>query len=1583
MVDKADAAYQAATQIKTATQLFQVVQESIGSMWAQAFTLILGDFEQSKELWGKVGDVVLGIVDGISEKFLGALRIWSEEGGRPAIIDGFSNAFDGLLKVLKRVTRAFGQVFPDNAGSSLVSLSKAFEAFTKNLIPSKDTLFDIRRIFTGVFAVLHIGVSIISGVAKAFAAFFGALFEGTGQARGGIFELLGDIGHILKRFDMFLTEGGRLTNFLAGIGKVAGTALRPVLAVLGFLVVAIVKVVQLGAKAFAPLLDVIGAFGSAISDSVSDGVAAFAPLIDIVHMVRDAFGELGEGGSTGKLIAIVHDIRNTFLDMVDNVLAGLERITAPIEGLSGFFGGLRDSVADAKTSIGDMYSDLNSQGASIGTPLVEGIRKIKEAAADALQAVKDALADFQSVFQTGGDSASSFADSITSNVTGSVGDLGGAADRAAGFAESISSNVTGSFTDLAGAADKARDSTTGVYDNFTNSTPVAASVDNTTSIFERLMGVLSSAGNTIKTIAGFIGDALGFMFDKLSNIPFPDDALEWAAVLNTLISGALIKRLFFSKGLLGTFKDTMQEVGQSMSKTFGELGDTLKTMQNGIKAEMIRNIAIAVALLAASIAVFAYIPKEKLAQGVGGMVFTFTALAAMLLTISKINAKLKFSVIAAGLVAMASAVAILVAAVAAMGYLPIEVLQQGLTGMAAVMTGLVAAMIAMSGVGGKLASAGAAMVLAATAINIIVLAILALGKIPIEVLQQGLTGLAAGLTILTVSMLLLSGIAGRIIGAGAAMVLMAVALDLVIGAIIGLGSIELETMTQGLDGLQRVLLLMTISLLALSVAGPAVMGAGAAMLMLSGALLVLAGVIGFLGALPMEVISRGLYALAAGLAVLLISALLAMSVLPGLAALTAIISAIGVAMLATGAGFFLFATGLALIAAVGTAAFAVITVAIGAFIALLPSIAVQMAAAFVSFLQAIALAAPKIRKAMAVIMINLLQTVEDTIPKLMKVFGLLIEAGLTVVATYIARYVLLGVAIVLAILEGLAENIPKMIDAAYDIAYAFIDGMGKRATDLANAGADAFIEMLNGLTEAIETKGPQIRQAMKDFAAALAAELKAAWDDFAPDLSMPDIHLPKFLGGEGNGRLKLDPLEIGGYEVKAKADPLVEALEATGIQVALAIDGAVRLMVGALSGPLYDLATSSKASRFAANKNTVVATERETAAATAEETASSMLSDAQGMKKGKKGTPAAKKRAKAIQRAEEAAKKARAQRKLADAAARKAAEQQIKADYEEAQSRDAIQYKDDPAGLGDAKSQLGQDLADQSASLQASAEAKAAEAKRLTELAKTDKKNAKKYMDQARQLRKDAASETAQAMQLSVQAIDAQTAAVNAYAAARRLAAQDAVAAMADIREQQRLEEEQRAWEKQFASVADTSADPNEVTKETMLNARIKETQAKATAAQDELGRQLAIGEALAAKLAADPNYAPTEDELLAAEKAAAEAAKQAAIVTASLDAVAQDQQALEQLVSSVSSNNTSTGGNNNNLTPSRTAMEDAAKAVDRYTSSVQQAEAMAGAGESTTQFIQNNYSPEALSASDIYRQSKNLISAAEVKMAV
>jgi tape measure domain-containing protein len=67
ILEMANTATDAATKVKTATQLFDVLKEAVQSGWAQTWELIIGDFEEAKELWTGVSDVLTGIVNNMSD----------------------------------------------------------------------------------------------------------------------------------------------------------------------------------------------------------------------------------------------------------------------------------------------------------------------------------------------------------------------------------------------------------------------------------------------------------------------------------------------------------------------------------------------------------------------------------------------------------------------------------------------------------------------------------------------------------------------------------------------------------------------------------------------------------------------------------------------------------------------------------------------------------------------------------------------------------------------------------------------------------------------------------------------------------------------------------------------------------------------------------------------------------------------------------------------------------------------------------------------------------------------------------------------------------------------------------------------------------------------------------------------------------------------------------------------------------------------------------------------------------------------------------------------------------------------------
>ena len=67
MANMAKTAGEAATKVKTFTQLIDTLKEALGSGWTTTWRLIIGDFEEAKELWTKVSDVLSKLINNAAE----------------------------------------------------------------------------------------------------------------------------------------------------------------------------------------------------------------------------------------------------------------------------------------------------------------------------------------------------------------------------------------------------------------------------------------------------------------------------------------------------------------------------------------------------------------------------------------------------------------------------------------------------------------------------------------------------------------------------------------------------------------------------------------------------------------------------------------------------------------------------------------------------------------------------------------------------------------------------------------------------------------------------------------------------------------------------------------------------------------------------------------------------------------------------------------------------------------------------------------------------------------------------------------------------------------------------------------------------------------------------------------------------------------------------------------------------------------------------------------------------------------------------------------------------------------------------
>ena len=67
MADMAKTAGEAATKVKTFTQLIDTLKEALGSGWTETWRIIIGDFEEARTLWTGISDVLSNFINKVSD----------------------------------------------------------------------------------------------------------------------------------------------------------------------------------------------------------------------------------------------------------------------------------------------------------------------------------------------------------------------------------------------------------------------------------------------------------------------------------------------------------------------------------------------------------------------------------------------------------------------------------------------------------------------------------------------------------------------------------------------------------------------------------------------------------------------------------------------------------------------------------------------------------------------------------------------------------------------------------------------------------------------------------------------------------------------------------------------------------------------------------------------------------------------------------------------------------------------------------------------------------------------------------------------------------------------------------------------------------------------------------------------------------------------------------------------------------------------------------------------------------------------------------------------------------------------------
>jgi len=350
----------AATKVKTMTQLLDTLREAATSGWAKTWQIIFGDFDEARGMFTEVSNVLGGAINQMSDARNELLQGWKDLGGRDALIDGIANAFQALLSVLRPIGQAFREMFPAITAKNLYDLTVSFRDFMERLKLGEEAANNLRRTFAGVFAVFGIGVDFL----KALIGFIGDLIGKLTGAGGGVLRFTGNIGDFLVALRKFIQEGKIFEQFF----KILSTVIEAVITIISKFTQVIGKIwektdiapaeemlrrVAMAAKPVASAGDLIrsaweriGRFFGEITETAYNGLIK---LWDWLNKIKDAISGMfaANGGNlTGE--GILKGLNTagfiTFLTLMYNFFRDFkpgEFLEAAIDSLEALTGALR------------------------------------------------------------------------------------------------------------------------------------------------------------------------------------------------------------------------------------------------------------------------------------------------------------------------------------------------------------------------------------------------------------------------------------------------------------------------------------------------------------------------------------------------------------------------------------------------------------------------------------------------------------------------------------------------------------------------------------------------------------------------------------------------------------------------------------------------------------------------------------------------------------------------------------------------------------------------------------------------------------------------------------------------------------------------------------------------------------------------------------------------------------------------------------------------------------------------------------------------------------------------------------------
>ena len=879
MANMAKTAGEAATKVKTFTQLIGTLKEALGSGWTTTWRLIIGDFEEAKELWTDVSDVLSKLINNASE-------------ARNKLVEGVMsfNPFTNMLNKLENsdVGKTVKQI--NNLTNSLEYYQKVVTDVWRGDYKNSDTgryeLLDETGYNHQVIQdLVNKGYEYeltVEDVQEAEAKFADSLGDSTE-------EIQNESKQLSKLSDEQLRHAGltddeiSMYRDLEKQSEKTGKSIEELIS-------------DMSAKDGRTLLwDGLGNIGetliitfTAIKDAFSEIFPA--PSVAKIYGVIDGFNALTE---KMKEFSSTHayDVEQTFkglfavIDIVRMVLSS--GLTVAFKALKGILSAFDIDIIEFTGYIGEALVNLRNWLKN-NDYIERSFKKVGEGlkvVIDGFKKLIDLLKESPRIQK--------FVDIIKDI------DL----KEAGGFVvEGLKKGLSSGLTII---PDMLKDIGLKLLSAFEKVLRIASPSKEMEADGEFVVaGLVKGIENTASTVWDAIKDIGTKIITKFKEIKVGE------ALTKVISVGAGVGMLAITKNLVDTFKNItapMASVGEfietldkSVKKTAKAIGKNLKASAFEKKTEGVRNLALALLALSAAVFIMSKIDTKKLWSTVGAIGVLAVILVGLAVAISKLtdsaveldgNSKtLKLSGLKTTLISIGVALALMAATVKIMGSLNPDAYMQGLLGLVALMGVMMLLIVSMSLLvsdnnSKSIQQAGKAMKKIATAMILMVAGIAILGNMKPEKYAQGLDGfntITAALLATIIGLVALTYIAtdkdisqvgNLMLKISASMLLMAVMLKM-------LKSVDYAEIGKGALILAGVAVLIA-GLVALThkASDKQIKGIGKMLLAVSLCFAVMAGVCLVLGLLPVDKIVQGLAAVAAF--TILIEGLIAVAAIAG------------------------------------------------------------------------------------------------------------------------------------------------------------------------------------------------------------------------------------------------------------------------------------------------------------------------------------------------------------------------------------------------------------------------------------------------------------------------------------------------------------------------------------------------------------------------------------------------------------------------------------------------------------------------------------------------------------------------------